>query len=438
MGWSVFNSYQRWVAKGAADPLLPGPAYVPVGRGVDAGRPEPVSDVHGSPSKHTRHGTPYSSYGVGRSFLGRIPSARLRKPSPSISQERMKAVDSEDTFAWPSRSTASLSRPRTSDSTRFTRTATMIPDDPFISAETDMKSSTVVPVSRTSTLSTFAHSSRFGELWSDEEGDENAPALSPTLPTDEEVEARMGLLEKVGPKPNSVKGKKRNEEVASESTPRSKVTPRKSSWNFHWIPGSPSTRPESYTAVPTRTTSPRSQSFRTPESSPRKPSYARSSGNVRMVDTSILPASPPTLKSPRLESELFVNAAGFDVSRTPVIRRKRSSRPDRDEDQSNKSPSSPSQPGTKPDSKSGLGKTLSMASVSTISEFPGDPPPKRTPAERFYARHSALGKVEEIIQNGRSQSPGRSTLDTVEEGEQFGRAGKDFESVGIEQRLSQP
>jgi len=81
------------------------------------------------------------------------------------------------------------------------------------------------------------------------------------------------------------------------------------------------------------------------------------------------------------------------------------------------------------------GRRLSTASVSTISELPGDPPPKRTPAERFYTIHSALNKVEEIIQNSRSQTglvnatmdPGRLTLDTVED-KQFGRVGREFES----------
>jgi len=82
---------------------------------------------------------------------------------------------------------------------------------------------------------------------------------------------------------------------------------------------------------------------------------------------------------------------------------------------------------------------LLNASPSTISEFPGDPPPKRTPAERFRARHSALNRVEEIVQKSRSQtsiaaamtSPGRSALGTVED-KQFGRFGKEFENGGIE------
>jgi hypothetical protein len=54
-----------------------------------------------------------------------------------------------------------------------------------------------------------------------------------------------------------------------------------------------------------------------------------------------------------------------------------------------------------------------------------------------------LGKVDEIVQRSRSQtsvvtaatSPGRSTLDTVEESSRFGRVGREFESGGIEQRL---
>jgi len=91
---------------------------------------------------------------------------------------------------------------------------------------------------------------------------------------------------------------------------------------------------------------------------------------------------------------------------------------------------------TKYDSRPEPGRHLSTASVSMISELPSDPPPKRTPAERFYARHSALNKVEEIIRKSRSQTglvnatmdPGRLTLDTVEEDKQFGRVGREFES----------
>jgi len=71
-----------------------------------------------------------------------------------------------------------------------------------------------------------------------------------------------------------------------------------------------------------------------------------------------------------------------------------------------------------------------------ISEFPSDPPPKKTPAERFYARHSTLNKVREIIQKNRSQtglaiatmSPSRLTLDTAEEDERLGCVGREFES----------
>ena len=86
---------------------------------------------------------------------------------------------------------------------------------------------------------------------------------------------------------------------------------------------------------------------------------------------------------------------------------------------------------TKYDSRPEPGRHLSTASMAMISEFPGDPPPKRMPAERFYARPSALNKVEEIIRKSRSQtgianatmSPGRLALDTVEEDEQFGVLG---------------
>ena len=469
VGWTAFDSYERWVAKDPATSLLPGPAYVPVNRRTDTERGEPADDIHGSPSKHTRHGNPYSSYSVGRGFLGRIPSSVLRKPSPLMSQERMNAVGSEKSFAWPplpdsSRSTPSQSRSTTSSSTTSARIMTAVADDPFFSARTDSKSPTMVAASRTSTRSTFAHASRFGEMLSDE--DESAVAvspISPTLPAEGEGEGKTGLFKKIRSKSKSAKRKKRGEKSRSDTSESASLgketSPRKSSWT--WVSGSPSIKPESYTTAPTRTSSPSSQSFRTPESSPRKPSYPRSGDNVRMVDTSVLPASPPTLTSPRLESEFFLSGIVLDDFEELTPGRTRSSRggtkyrrdekrKDTDTLEETSSPQSDrrdhsrrSRSPTKRDSRSGPSRGLSITSSSSISEFPGAPPPKRTPAERFYARRSALGKVDEIIQRSKSStgvatpkmSPGRLTLDTVDESRQFGRAGREFENGGIEQRL---
>ena len=76
--------------------------------------------------------------------------------------------------------------------------------------------------------------------------------------------------------------------------------------------------------------------------------------------------------------------------------------------------------------------------MSTIAEFPGDPPRKRTPAERFHARHSALDKVEEIVQRSRSQTSVVGASAGAVEDRRLGRAGRDFESGGIEQRLFEP
>ena len=471
VGLPTFNSYKRWVAKRAAVPLLPGPAYVPVNRvyeRMDSNRSEPASDVHGSPSKHTRHGTPYSSYSAGRGLLGRIPSSRFRTSPPSATQQKTKPTGSEKSFAWPSlpdpsRSTSSQSRSVTRDSTKSTRVGSVIPDDPFTSTGTETKSPTVVAASRTSTRSTFANASRFGEMWSDEEQNETSVVISPVspiLPAEGEGEVKTGLFKKMRSKPKSVKRKQREEgpmSGTSESAPVAKESsPRKGSWNFPWVTGSPSVKPESYTTVPARTSSPHSRSFRTPESSPRKPSYVRSSENVRTVDTSVLPASPPTLTSPRLESEFFLNPMVFEVQRVRSSRT--ASRPGRGEERNDTdimdgtSPSSPHPGGSgrpndghsSAEHGSGPGPigVLSATSVSSgVSEFPGDSPPKRSAAERFYARRSALDKVEEIIQRSRSQtnvatmSPGRPVLGTVEEGRQFGRAGREFESGGIEQRL---
>ena len=91
---------------------------------------------------------------------------------------------------------------------------------------------------------------------------------------------------------------------------------------------------------------------------------------------------------------------------------------------------------TKRNPRPGASRCLSTTSISTISEFPGDPPPKITPAERFYARHLALDKVGEILQRNRSQtsvpsatSPGKSGLDTVEEHGRFGGVGREFKVV---------
>ena len=482
VGWLVFSSYDKWVARSTAVALVPGPAYVPVNRvneRVNRDRSELVRDVEGSPSKRTKHGTPYSSYSVGRGLLGRIPSSRVYRPPPSATKARTKTNSSETSFAWPSlptssRSTPSYSRATTRSSTKSTQTTVAASDDPFTSignnsTGSDTKSQTVVVASR---RSTFARSSRFGEVWSDAEEDQDAvivPPFTPTHPAEEGGEVRTGLL-KI--KSKSVRGKKRDEGPTSGTTELpspTKETHRKGSWNYSWIPGSPSAKPDSYTVVPARTASPRSQSFRTPESSPRKPSYVGSSEKVRLVDTSILPTSPPTLTSPRLESEFFLTAMAFDIPGTPSPKRTRSLRAatgvrrneERDDtDTAGVGTISPSLPQlgtfnrsnesrspTTCDSRPGPGRCLSTASMSTISEFPGDPPPKRTPAERFYARQSALDKVGEIVRRGRSQtgianvmmSPRRPTLDAVEEdSRRFGRIGKDSGEGGIEQRLFEP
>ena len=485
MGWLVFSFYERWLAKSDAYALVPGPPYMSVRRvdeRANGRRDQTVGDVEGSPSKHTRHGTTYSSYSVGRGLLGRIPSSRFYKPLPSVTRERTKTNISEKSFAWPSlpgssRSTPLQSRATTNDSTKSAKMATIALDDPFASIGNDStgkgtNSKTAVAASRTSTRSTFAHASRFGEMWSDEEEDQDAVMVSPfsiTPPAEGDRELRTGLLKKIRSKSKSAKGKKRDERstggASGLTSPFKETSPRKGSWNFPWTPGFPSVKRDSYTAVPARTCSPRPQSFRTPESSPRKPSYVRSSEKVRLVDRSVLPASPPTLTSPRLESEFFLSVNVVDVPGTPTPKRTRSSRAvngvRRDEEQDDTdalimdptSPSSP-QPGkferssethslTIRSLRPEPGRRLSTASTSTISEFPGDPPPRKTPAERFYARHSALGKVEEIIQRSRSQTsvtinPGKPTLDIVKESRRFGRVGRKFENGGIEQRLLEP
>ena len=469
VGLPTFNSYERWVTKRAAIPLLPGPAYVPVGRiceRMDAESNGPTIDVHGSPSKHTRHGNPYSSYPVGRGLLGRIPSSMFRASPPSLTQEK---TGTEKTFAWPSlphssRSTPSQSRSVTCGSTKSTRAASVIPDDPFTSTGVDTKSPTIVAASRASTRSTFAHPSRFGEMWSDEEFGETSVIVSPVspiLPPEGEGEVRTGLFKKIRSKSRSVKGKQREEKstsnVSEPAPPAKASSPKKGNWNFPWAAAPPLVESESYTSIPARTSSPRSQSFRTPESSPRKLSYVYSNENVRMVDTSVLPASPPTLTSPRLESEFFLNATGLDVSGAPTPQRMRSSRAvsrlGKGKERNNTDPiPSSSHPDeskrfddkrsfAKHDSRPGPSRVPSATSIPLVSEFPGDPPPKRSAAERFYARRSALDKVEEIIQRSRSQTDAAMmspTLDGVQEGRRFGRAGREFESGGIEQRLFEP
>ena len=471
VGWLVFSSYERWVAKSDPVVFVPGPAYIPVRRideRVDGGRGQSASDVEGSPSKHTRHGTPYSSYSVGRGLLGRIPSSKFYQPLPSITQERTKTGSSGKSLAWSSLRTSSFSHPRaaTNNSIKSTQTATAVSDDPFTlirdnSTVADTKSQTVVVASRTSTRSTFAHASRFGEMWSEDEEDQDAVVVSPSSTTHltEGGEMRTGLL-KIRSTSKSAKGAKQDKRSTSGAS--ESASPRKGSWNFPWISGSPSVKPDSYTAMPAKTSSPRSQSFRTPESSPRKHSYVRSDDNVRFVDTSVLPASPPTLTSPRLESEFFLSAMLFDVPRTPTPKRKRSSRAvngaRRDEERNGAliadtiSPLSPqlgeyneSHNLVTRNSRAGPSRRISTASTSTISEFPGDPPPKRTPAERFYARHSALDKVDEIIQRSRSQNSVANVTTRPEEpglgavgDRRFGRVGRNFGNGGIEQRLFEP
>ena len=464
------------MVKSTTATLIPGPVYIPVGPTdgrAGGGRGGATYDVEGSPSKHTRHGTAYSSYSVGRNFFGKVPSSKFYKPLPMINQT--KTVGSEKSFAWPSlpgssRSTPSHSHTSATTSARPKQIPTAIPDDPFIligndSMGTDTKSQSVVVASRTSTRSTFAHASRFGEMWSGDEEDQDTVVVSSSHSSEGEGEMRTGLL-KTGSRSKSSKGKKRDEKPANDTSELNssvKESSRKSSWNFPWIPGSPSVKSDSYTAVPARASSPRSRSFRTPESSPRKPSYTRPNEKVRFVDTSVLPASPPTLTSPRLESEFFLSTMVFDVPGTPTPKRTRTSRPmtglrrDRELGDTNTldtiPPMSPnlgefecsreSHTPPKRNSRPGPSRGLSTASASTISEFPGDAPRKGTPAERFYARHSALDKVEEIIQRSRSQtsvasasaSPEMLTLGTVEESRRFGRAGREFESGGIEQRL---
>lgn len=472
VGLPSFNLYERWVAKRADIPLLPGPVYVPVDRVYERSNADRDEPVHGSPSKHTRHGTPYSSYSVGRGLLGRIPSSRLR-PSPHLTtREKTTVVGSEKSFVWPSlpdssRSTSSQQLSVTRSSTKSTRVASDTPDDPFIPTAIDTKSPTVVVASRTSTVSTFAHASRFGEMWSDEEQDETSVVISPVspvLPVEEEGEVRTGLFKKTRSRPRSVKRKQREDkstgDISELPLPVKASSPGR---NFSSIPVSPPAKPDLYTTVPARTSSPRSRSLRTPESSPRKPRHVGSIENVRMVDTSVLPSSPPTLTSPRLESEFFFDVAAFGVSGSPSPKRLRSSRtPSRlgrgksqnDSGTLDGASRLPPHPGESErsndhsfithDPRPGPSRALSTTSVSSISEFHGHPPPKRTAAERFYARRSALDKVEEIIQRSKSQtsvvtmSPRRLGLDTVEEGRDLGRVGREFESGGIEQRLFAP
>ena len=484
VGWFVFSSYNRWVARSDPVTIIPGPPYVPV-RGADeragSDRRQLLDDVEGSPSKHTRHGAKYSSYSVGRGLLGRIPSSRFYKPLPSMTQERTKPGSSEKSFTWPSLPDPPLftpphSRTTTNTSTKSTQIPATIPDDPFAAVEsnstgTDKIPQTVVVASRTSTRSTFARTSRFSEMWSDDEGDQGtvvASSFNMTNSTEGDSEVRTGLLKKIRSKSRSAKGKKRGEESANSAvepaSPVKETSWRKGSWKFPWIPGSPSVKRDSFTTVPARTSSPRSQSFKTPESSPRKPSYARSGEGFRLVDTSVLPASPPTLTSPRWESELFLNPRAAGVPGTPTPKRKMTSRvmngARRDEEwndldilvadsaslsspllgeseHSNENHDLPTH-----DSRPEPGRRLSTASISTISEFPGRPPPRRTPAERFHARQSALDRVDEIIQRSRSQTsvanvavnPGKPTSDGVEI-RRFGRGGKKFGNDGIEQRL---
>lgn len=297
-------------------------------------------------------------------------------------------------------------------------------------------------------------------MWSGDEEDQDAVVSSPFSPTHlskGERDIRTGPL-KIISKSKSAEGKKRDETNELPS-PAKESASRKSSWNFPWITGSPPTKPDSYTVVPARTVSPRSRSFRTPESSPRKPSYVRYSERARMVDTSVLPASPPTLTSPRLESEFFLSAMVFDVPGTPTPKRTRSPRlgtgPGKGTglfDMDTLDMSSPPLPHlrdvdeshTPPKRDSRPGPSRHLSTASTISEFPGDAPRKGTPAERFYARHSALDKVEEIIQRGRSQTSVASasmsavTLSAGEEDGRFGHVGREYKSSGIEQRLFEP
>ena len=155
-----------------------------------------------------------------------------------------------------------------------------------------------------------------------------------------------------------------------------------------------------------------------------------------------------------------MSAIVFDVPGTPTPKRKRLSQPGtglrrgtgqfnadalaitspsphlRDFERSHES-RTPS----KRDSRPGPSRHISTASVSTISEFPGEAPRKKTPAERFYARRSALDKVEEIIQRGRSQTNlANAGVGPPASGEdrRSGHVGKEFKSSGIEQRLFEP
>ena len=178
-----------------------------------------------------------------------------------------------------------------------------------------------------------------------------------------------------------------------------------------------------------------------------------------MVDTSVLPASPPTLTSPRLGSEFFLRGTIFDASGTRKLQPMRSPRvvtgfrrfdtdvPDV-EPPSFPGPSESeclNEDGTPTNLRSSPGPGRDPSATS-ISQFPGDPPPKRSTAERLYARRSALGKVEEVVQRSKGQtnvgdalvSPERRGLGTVEGGRQLGRIGKGFESGGEIVRILNP
>jgi hypothetical protein len=181
-------------------------------------------------------------------------------------------------------------------------------------------------------------------------------------------------------------------------------------WGFGWMRGKKD-GVDTYTAVPARMASTKARNAEASQS------------GMRRIDSAILPTSPNILSSARIESDYFFSPAAF-APKTPE-KNKRGKSLRKEKTLPAPPPASASLPSIRP----------------SASYYQGASPPKRSAAERYLDRHSALNKVEEIVARSRKESgisiPQSPTLfgavPVVGEGERL--VLEHLEGVGIEQRL---
>lgn len=181
-------------------------------------------------------------------------------------------------------------------------------------------------------------------------------------------------------------------------------------WGLGWMKGTKDGA-ETYTTLPVKSASNRSRNAgETPPTT-----------GMRRVDSAILPTSPTILSSAKMDSDFFFSPVS-SVMRTPEKKTKRGKSLKREK-------TLPPPP---------LPSSNSISSMRpSESYYQGSSPPKRSVAERYMDRHSALGKVEAILSKSRSENgiavPQSPTLFGAVLPGGGGEIG--LKGTGIEQRL---